>query len=284
MVDYDDEVLKDSVGFLIDHEEMIVKALAKGADFDYNEIDDLDSAWHENIVDRGYTSEDAAFVLANCKEEETDSGLWEGKDAKDALQCQAAYSYGNDCWWKTTELYDAMKERFESLINDQDHDKDRDEPGVRAAEAQQVFDVFRDEYNTDLSPVEKGSEEEKSLVGQWLRMAYDAGGFWSGYPVGSAYIDARCGVGFGMPDVYDFVQFDHLLAKRVPWLDGKRREEVRARRDILLESERKLKGKPTAARRTDKYVKGIIEQVWSDPDLSVADIRKIANDLMYRAD
>ena len=284
MVDYDDEVLKDAVGFLIDHEEMIVKALAKGADFDYNEIDNLDSAWHENIVDRAYTSDDAAFVLDNCKEEEGDSGLWEGKDAKEALQCQAAFSYGNDCWWKTDELYRTMKERFDGLMADPSHDKDRDDVTVQAAEAQQAFDVFRDEQESDLSSVEKGSEEEKSLVGQWLHLAEAAGGYWSGYPVGSAYIDARCGVGFGMPKVFDFVQFDHVLAKRVPWLSGKCREEVRARRDVLVESERELKGEPTAARRTDKYVKGIIEQVWSDPNLALADIRKIANDLMYRAD
>ena len=282
MVDYEEEVLKDSVNFLIEHEEMIVKALTDGADFDYNEIENLDEEWHTNIVDRSYTSEDAAFVLDNCKEEETDYGLWEGKDAKDVLQCQAAYSYGNDCWWKTNELYNEMKERFESLIDDPSHDKDRNDMDVRTAEAQQAFDVFRDEQSIDLSPVEKGSEMEKYLVGEWLHLAEAAGGFWSGYPIGSAYIDSRCGVGFGMPKVYDFVQFDHEFVKQVPWLNGKRRDEVRARRDVLLESERKLKGKPTT--QTDEYVKNTIEKIWSDPNLSVANIRKLANDLMYRAD
>ena len=278
MVDYDDEVLKDSVGFLIDHEEMIVKALAKGADFDYNEIDNLDSAWHENIVDRAYTSDDAAFVLDNCKEEESDTGLWDGKDAKEALQCQAAYSYSNDCWWKTKELYDEMKASLEEV------EETTARLGIGEVTAQGIFDEFKENHSDELLPVEKDSEEEKSHVGQWLHLAEAAGGYWSGYPVGSAYIDARCGVGFGMPDILDFVRFDHLLAKRVPWLAGKRREEVRARRDELLETERKLKGGPTAARRTDKYVKGIIEGIWSDPNLAIADIRKIANDLMYRAD
>jgi hypothetical protein len=278
MVDYEEEVLKDSVNFLVEHEEMIVKALAKGADFDYNEIDNLDSAWHENIIDRSYTSDDAAFVLDNCKEEENDSGLWEGKDAKEALQCQAAYSYGNDCWEKVNELYNEMILRADEIF-DNGADGQTNEGAAQAA-----FDEFKNEQAAELLPVEKGSEEEKSLVGLWLRLADAAGGFWSGYPVGSAYIDSRCGVGFGMSDVLDFVQFDHDLAKQVPWLHGKRREEVRARRDELLESERKLKGDPTDARSTEEYVKGAIEGIWSDPNLSVADIRKLANDLMYRAD
>jgi hypothetical protein len=50
---------------------------------------------------------------------------------------------------------------------------------------------------------------------------------WDGYPCGSSYIDSRCGVGYGMPEIHDYVEFDHMIAKAIPDISGKGKSEIR---------------------------------------------------------
>jgi hypothetical protein len=47
-----------------------------------------------------------------------------------------------------------------------------------------------------------------------------------GYPLGGSYIDARCGVGFGMPEQYEYISTDKKVAKQLPHLAGKYRKDV----------------------------------------------------------
>ena len=46
------------------------------------------------------------------------------------------------------------------------------------------------------------------------------------YPLGGSYIDARCGTGYGMPDQYEYVMTDRKVAKQLPHLAGKYRDDV----------------------------------------------------------
>ena len=70
----------------------------------YNDYDNGDSIFHEQIVDTEYTSEDAMELLSELHVfEEDDSGLWEGKDWLTILRIKAAYTFGNavnDEWYK----------------------------------------------------------------------------------------------------------------------------------------------------------------------------------------
>jgi hypothetical protein len=55
-----------------------------------------ESYHHETHIDRSYSLLDAAKVLDDLGQyEETDSGLWEGQEPRDAISTQAAFTYGN---------------------------------------------------------------------------------------------------------------------------------------------------------------------------------------------
>jgi hypothetical protein len=272
-MDYDSEVEDEARDFLIENEEMIVKALYEDADWDYNDIDDLDCYWHETIVDRGYSIEDAAYILDNCHEEETDSGIWEGLDARDAMSARAAYSYSNDVWFKCEEFYNGIKERMQEMLDDGDVQEEQ--------EAQAAFDEFKSEYDKTVLPVEKDSEEELSLIRQWLRMNADAG-MCGGYPVGGSYIDSCCGTGHGMPDVKDYVDFDHEFAKKVPWLSGKYKEVVQTRHDEMVNAKRTFSNVNYSVLNNGtakQFILNLVKNINCDERLKLSDMREIVDEL-----
>jgi hypothetical protein len=278
-MDYDDEIEKEARDFIIEHEDMFVEALKNDSDWDYNDIDDLDSCWHDDIVDRAYTLDDAAYILDNCHEEETDSGLWDGRDAQEAMSARAAYSYANDVWFKAEEMYNEIKERMKELV-----DEDEDEETSEEISSQTAFDEFKNDNGYKIVPVEKGSEEEISLIRQWLLRNDRDAGMRGGYPVGGSYIDSRCGTGHGIPDVKDYVDFDHEFAQRVPWLSGKYKDVVQKRYDYLMDLNRTLEEvhyseldtMDTNVRSLRSMISG---KILVDCRLKVSDIREIIRDL-----
>jgi hypothetical protein len=282
MQSYDDEIEKEAAGFITEQREMLLSAIIAGADFDYNEIENLDQLWHESIVDRSYTAEDAIYILDNCENEE--DGMDFPKDYRDGLSMRAAYSFANDVWFKTVQFYDEIKERFKELM-------DEDENNCPTEMANQAFNEFESREGPDsITPVERNSDDERRQLGEWLNLGKSISGYWFGYPLGSAYIDSRCGSGHGMPDVKEFVDFDHETAKRVPWMAGKRKEEVQVRFDELTDRTRpnhpicKLYGdidkSPLA---TDHRADMLVDTIWGDKNLSLANIREITRRLNQKA-
>jgi len=223
MVNYEADIEKEAKEFFQDtFEEQTKQAIKDGSDWDYNEIEDLDSYWHGTIVDRAYSAEDAVFILDNCENEETDSGLWESLGWREQLSARAAYSFGHDVWFKCEEIYKEMKADYETQIDELDEDaKDYD----KKAEVL-LNEIFEEYTSTKLEPVTKGSQDEKYLIERWISLNERAG-MRGGYPVGSSYIDARCGTGHGQPDAKDYVDFDHEFAQQVPHLSGKNRSAVK---------------------------------------------------------
>ena len=287
MISYENEVENEAIGFLADHEEMILAALIANASWDYNEIEDLDQLWHECIVDRSYTAEDAIYILDNCKEEE--DGMDFPSDHREALSMKAAYSFGNDVWFKAEEFYKEMNARRIELFEDpEDPATEGDNP--EETHAKQAYDEIISRYGDGaIAPVNKNSPEEKQAIHLWLSLGATAGGYWFGYPAGSAYIDSRCGTGHGMPDVKEFVDYDHEFAKKVPWLAGKRKEEVQARYDELVERSRPDHPLYADYRIIDvlpckqaSRPKLITDIIWGDKRLTVLEIREIAQTLMGR--
>lgn len=273
-MDYDTEIYKEAQSFIYDNEEMIVQALKDDADWDYNDIDNLDSLWHETIVDRAYTVADAEYILDNCENEEGDSGIWEGLDYRDEMSARAAYSFSNDVWFKCEEMYNEIKDRMRELVDDENVNEDE--------AAQLAFDEFESNNNVKLSPVEKGSDDELSLIRLWLRMNERDAGMRGGYPVGSSYIDSRCGTGHGMPEVKDYVDFDHEFAQKVPWLSGKYRDVVQNRHDELVELKRKCEKVDYSLLTTHGkkgFVYKISKLILADERLSLDDIRGIIREL-----
>jgi hypothetical protein len=241
MVNYQEDVEKEAKDFLAQHEDEFKEAIKEGKDFDYNDIDGLDEWVHEELTDRSYSVTDAAFVIDNSDNVETDRGLWEGQDMQEALQTQAAYTFSNDVFLRAREIFDEIKSDWEDQKLEGKEDEDFEQEEAREKTDDHTLNVLFDEaISTKLEPVETGSDDERQLIIKWLNLNKNAG-MWGGYPVGSSYIDARCGSMQSTPEVYDYVQFDHELSQRVPALSGKRREEVQAYFDKTFGAERSIR-------------------------------------------
>lgn len=224
MVNYHREVESDAQMVISDHADEIAKIIVAGEDLDDNSQDfDFSQVVHESVTDRGYTLEDAAFVIDNCVNEESDSGLWDGAgDLREQISVMAAYSYSNDVQAEVSELFDEIKTEYEFRESDKNWEGTEDDEEAKEKLAAEIIDEYCNPKN---KPVEKGSEDEKDLLVSWCK-ANDKAGFRGGYPLGQSYIDSRCGTGFGQPDQLDYINFDHEVAARVPHLKGKYRCDV----------------------------------------------------------
>ncbi len=70
-----------------------------------------DSYHHENHVDEAYNLTDAAAILDELgRWEETDSGLWERQNPRDAISTQAAFTYGNAVYDKWRDMVKELNE------------------------------------------------------------------------------------------------------------------------------------------------------------------------------
>lgn len=93
--------------------EIIEQLMENGeASDDYNnDYSNGDGIFHEAIVDRDYSSNDAIELLDDLREfEEDDYGLWEGLSWDRALATIAAFTYGNAVYDKWTKLIEEINE------------------------------------------------------------------------------------------------------------------------------------------------------------------------------
>lgn len=150
-----------------------------------------------------------------------DAGLWEGLEPEEALIRKAVYSAQMDLREKLKEIYDELVTDYENTEHEEKDD---------AEAMNKVWTVWENAGETE--PLEKGSEEEKTAVKSWLAANAEAG-MWSGYPLGSCYIDSRCGSMYSETNVSDFVDLDHKTAELVPHLRGKYKGDVQAYFDGL---------------------------------------------------
>lgn len=239
MVDYESEVRKEAVDFIEEVMDEVIEALKNGENYILD--GDVEERFFECITDRSYTLSDAAFVIDNSRNVETDSGLWEGKDPQDAVEIQAAFTFSNDVHSDVEEIYEDLKstyddnygevydELMEKHENDIKTDPDEDDYDATedAEEAAIVFtkEYFEEEYG-DTIHVVTDKKDQIYRIERYLTMA-DNASLWGGYPVGGSYIDSRCGVGFGMPDIHDYVEYDHEIARAIPAIRGMYKEDVK---------------------------------------------------------
>lgn len=216
-MNYLKDVLGDAVSFLQDHEEAIKDAIVDDLDFDRNDINCLDEDFHLDITDRAYTLSDAAYIIENCENEETDSGLWENQQPEDAIKTKAAFSFSMDVWLKCEELYQEIQVRYDEI---------EEEGTPEGGMVDLAWQEFEEKY-IKVETYVLGSPDEERTLKRWLDLNANAG-IWSGSPFGSSYIDTRCGSGHGMPVIKDFVDFDNQAAAKLPHLKGKYRSDIQA--------------------------------------------------------
>ena len=91
----------------------------KASDDLLNDYPDGDAYHHESHVDKWYSLIDAATLIDQLsKFEETDSGLWEGQQPKEAIGTCAAYTYGNAVYSEWTDLIRRINSEAEDIISD----------------------------------------------------------------------------------------------------------------------------------------------------------------------
>jgi hypothetical protein len=184
MVRYDSEVHKEAVDFIEEFMDDVVEALKN--DENYLLDGDLNDTFFEMITDRSYTLSDAAFVIDNSNNVETDSGLWEGKDPQDAVEIQAAFTYSNDVHSEVEEIYEDLKstyddnygevydELMEKHKDDVKADPDDDDYDATddAEEAAVLFtkEYFESEYG-DTVPVVTDKKDQIYRIERYLTMA-----------------------------------------------------------------------------------------------------------------
>jgi hypothetical protein len=250
MVDYSDEVRKEAVDFIEEVMDDVIESLKNGEEYLLD--GDLNDRFFECVTDRSYTLSDAAFVIDNSNNVETDSGLWEGKDPQDAIETQAAFTFSNDVNSDVEEIYEDLKstyddnygEVYDELMEEHkddvkaDPDDDDYDATEDAEEAAILFtkEYFESEYGNTV-PVVTDKKEQIFMIERYLTMANTVSR--GGYPVGGSYIDSRCGIGFGMPNEYDYVEYDHKIARAIPAIRGMYKEDVKKylnglRKEVVL--------------------------------------------------
>ena len=218
ILDYEREVEKDAKEFLSEYADEVIELLK---DSEEELSDELYDNLNEHL-DRSYTPEDAIFVLENSENEETDSGLWEGvNDWREELNIRAAYTYINDVRSEIDDIYKQMYEEFKSASEDLNAEDEKYDEKLESLAKSTLSEAVEE----IIKQAEPGSQEEKEILSEWIRLSKNVGER-GGYPLGRSYIDARCGVGFGTPDQYEYVLTDKRVAKQVPHLAGKYRDDV----------------------------------------------------------
>jgi len=84
------------------------------------QIDDFSESYHhETHVDRNYSLLEAAEILKELSRyEETDSGIWEGMEPKDAVIAMAAFTYGNAVGSMFNDFMEKIYNAVDEAVND----------------------------------------------------------------------------------------------------------------------------------------------------------------------
>jgi len=107
---------------------------------------------HESHIDKYYNLTEAAELIDELSvHEETDSGLWEGCQPKEAIGVCAAFTYGNAVLSEWRDLIDELNGEAMTIIEDFDNrineaDESEDEAGYQDEEYKgPASDDLRDE-------------------------------------------------------------------------------------------------------------------------------------------
>jgi hypothetical protein len=202
MVNYRSEVQKEAIDFIDGLMDEFLEAMENDENYfiDGNVQDSL----FESVTDRSYTLTDAAFVIENSDNPESDSGLWDGKDPAEALETQAAFTFSNDVSSDVEEIYEDVKTQYdeeyqrvydeleEKHVNEKDPNPEDDDydPTDDAREAAKRFakEYFEDAYGEGSVVVLEEIGDKIRLLERYVRLGEGAD-MWSGYPCGSSYID-----------------------------------------------------------------------------------------------
>lgn len=228
MPDYVNIIHKDAVLFVKNWENKIAYHICHRFEYDDGHFDyfaecEVRDILSEEILDTWYPPDDAIFVLENCLREADSSVLCGNENWREMLSILAAHSLLNDVQQEVDDILKCIYNHYTELVAAISVDKKPDAATLNSTAHAAINDIVSGD---EIKPLKNpGGIEEIALIEKWISLSYAAGSF-AGYPLGQAYLDGRCGPGYGMPNIYDYIEFDHIVAKRLPHLFGWNRSKV----------------------------------------------------------
>jgi len=162
MSDYQSQAESDAQDTVSEYREQILEQLLEGGEASDDLLNDYpsgDAYHHESHVDKWYNLTDAAELIDELSEfEETDSGLWEGQQPKEAIGTCAAFTYGNAVYSEWHDLIEKINEEAETVIDDYDD---------QIADAEKALEEAQEAEDNDDEDYEGPSVEDcEDLVSQ----------------------------------------------------------------------------------------------------------------------
>jgi hypothetical protein len=157
---FEDEILEQ----LIDNGE--------ASDDLFNDYPNGDSWHHESHVDKWYSLTDAAELIDQLSDhEETDNGLWEGQQPKEAIGTCAAYTYGNAVLSEWNDLIKEINGEADTIISDFADDETTWEEEIAglendadAAESDEDADEYRRNAEAKREELDGLAEKKKEAL------------------------------------------------------------------------------------------------------------------------
>lgn len=159
---YVKEAYDDAKQMIIEFSDEIVEKLiddGEASDDLNNDYSNGDSYHHESHVDKSYSLLEAARLLDQLSEfEETDSGLWEGQEPREAIATQAAYTYGAAVYSDWADLIREINDEAKDVLDDFAGRKDTLEDELVALDAEEGGDDWTPAKDKRLKEVRRELE------------------------------------------------------------------------------------------------------------------------------
>lgn len=171
---YLDDARSDAADMATEFSDQIVSQLLDAGEASTDLLNDYaggDSYHHETHVDKSYDLEEAATLLRElCKYEETDKGLWESLEPREAVCAQAAYTYGNAVYSLWQKLIEKINDDFDNLTVDLDaRETEAEEHRTRREEIESWDDPDEDD-RAELDELEKTKEADtEEAIAKWKK-------------------------------------------------------------------------------------------------------------------
>jgi len=137
MSDYRTRAENDAQETVSEYRDQILEQLLESGKASNDLLNDYpggDSYHHESHVDKWYDLIEAAELIDQLSEfEETDSGLWEGQNPKDAIGTCAAFTYGSAVYSEWHDLIEEINNGAEFIIDKYDDQIDDAEEALEKA-------------------------------------------------------------------------------------------------------------------------------------------------------
>lgn len=156
---YAKEAEDDAKIMVVEFVDQIVEKLiddGEASDDLNNDYSGGDSYHHETHVDKSYTLLEAANLLDQLSEhEETDSGLWEGQEPREAVSTQAAFTYGAAVYSEWADFVKTINEDAREVLDEFAGRKDTLEDELVALDAEEGGDDWTAAKEKRLKSVRK---------------------------------------------------------------------------------------------------------------------------------